>query len=87
MIPNNSKLIVSVITKTAPQLSPLCPPKDLFIKYGTDIEVIKPNERQYMNTKLVDRLKSVNNRKNIIPKHIKMNDGINSFDIPFQCFL
>ena len=86
MILNINKLVVSVITKHAPQLSPLCPPKDLFIKYGINMEVIKPEKIKDINNKILDRFKLFENRKNIMPKLIIINDGLISFDIPFQCF-
>ena len=57
MILNSNKLVVSVITKLAPQLSPLCPPKDLFIRFGINIEVVKPDEMQYNNNKELDIFK------------------------------
>ena len=76
MILNKNKLVVSVITKLAPQLSPLCPPKDLFIKFGIDIEVIKPDKMQYINKKELYRFKSCENRKSIIPIEIIINDGL-----------
>ena len=75
------------MTKPAPQLSPLCPPRDLFIKYGINIEVIKPVKIQDINNELFARFKLVENRKNIIPKQIIINDGFISFNIPFQYFL
>ena len=86
MILNINKLVVSVITKLAPQLSTLCPPKDLFIKFGIDIEDIKPVKMQYINKQVLDIFKLVKNRKSIIPKEIIINDGLISLDIPFQCF-
>ena len=76
MILNSNKLVVSVITKLAPQLSPLCPPKDLFIKFGTKIEVIKPDEMQKNNNKVLDIFKLFINRKRIIPIHRIINDGL-----------
>ena len=48
---------------------------------------MKPDEIQDINNKLVDRLNFVENRKNVIPKKIIANDGLISFDVPFQCFL
>ena len=86
MMPNINKLIVSVITKPAPYVSPLWPPNDLFRIYGIMIEVIKPEKMQYINNKLLERFILFNNRKNIIPKRIVINDGLISFDIPFQYF-
>ena len=84
MILNINKLVVSVITKHAPQLSPLCPPKDLFIKYGINMEGIKPEKIKDINNKILDRFKLFENRKNIIPKEIIIIDGIISLDRPFQ---
>ena len=85
MILNSNKLVVSVITKLAPQLSPLCPPKEFFIKFGIIIEVNKPDSMQYINKQVLDIFKLVKNRKSIIPKEIIINDGLISLDIPFQC--
>ena len=84
MILNINKLVVSVITKHAPQLSPLCPPKDIFIKYGMNMEVIKPEKIKDINNKILDRFKLFENRKNIMPKLIIINDGFISLCIPFQ---
>ena len=67
MILNSNKLVVSVMTKLAPQLSPLCPPKDLFRQYGIIMDVIKPVEMQYINNKVLEIFKLVKNRKSIIP--------------------
>ena len=53
MILNSNKLVVSVITKLAPQLSPLCPPKDLLIKFGINIEGIKPDIIKYNSNKVL----------------------------------
>ena len=84
MIPKINKLVVSVITKLAPYVSPLCPPKDLFIKFGIKIEVIKPDKMQYINIKILDKLLLVKNRKSIIPIEVNTNDGLISQCIPFQ---
>ena len=84
MILNSNKLVVSVITKLAPQLSPQCPPKDLFIKLGVTIEVVKPDVMIYINNKVLDIFILVENRKSIIPIEIIINDGLISLDIPFQ---
>ena len=85
MILNINKLIVSVITKVAPQLSPLCPPKYLFIDFGISLEVIKPDKKQYINNKVLDMLRLVENRNSNIPIVIIINEGRISLDIPFQC--
>ena len=76
MILNINKLLVSVITKLAPQLSPQWPSKDLFIRCGINIEVIKPDKMQYINNKVLDMFKLVKNRKSIIPMEIIINDGL-----------
>ena len=86
MILNINKLVVSVITKPAPQLSPLCPPSDLFRKYGINVEVINPDTIQYIKNKVFDRFKLVKDKKKIIPKLNVINDGLISLEIPFQCF-
>ena len=85
MILNSNKLVVSVITKLAPQLSPLCPPKDLFIKFGIKMEVINPDKMQYINNKVLDIVKLIKNRKDIIPIRSIIKDGFISLDIPSQC--
>ncbi len=82
-----NKLVVSVMIKLAPQLSPLCPPKDLYIRYGINIEVSKPEEKQVINSQELDRLKFSKNRKYIIAKKIIIKDGLSSLDNPFQYFL
>ena len=78
MILNINKLVVSAITKHAPQLSPLCPPKDLFIKFGIDIEDIKPVKMQYINKQVLDIFKLFRKRKRIMPIEIIINDGLSS---------
>ena len=55
--------------------------------YGVNIEVSKPDKIQYINNKPVDIFKLFDIRKNIIPKQIIINDGLISFDSPFQYFL
>ena len=84
MILNSNKLIVSVITKLAPQLSPQWPPKDLLIKFGINIEGINPDKIKYINNKILDVFKSFKNRKSIIPIESIINEGLISLDIPFQ---
>ena len=84
MILNNNKLVVSVMTKLAPQLSPLCPPNDLFIKFGIKMEVIKPVEMQYINNKVLYIFKLFRNRKRIMPPESIIKDGLISLDRPFQ---
>ena len=76
MILRSNKLVVSAITKLAPYVSPLCPPKDLFIKFGISIEVIKPDKIQYINNKVVDIFILFKNRKRIIPIVSIINDGL-----------
>ena len=85
MMLNNSKLVVSVITKLAPKLSPEWPPKYLFIKLGIDTEDVKPENKQYINKKVLDMFKLVKDRKSIIPVKTIITDGIISLDRPFQC--
>ena len=51
------------------------------------MEVIKPEKIKDINNKILDKFKLFENRKNIIPKLIIINDGLISFDIPCQCFL
>ena len=75
------------MTKPAPQLSPLCPPNSLFMQYGINIEVKKPDEIQEINNKLVDKSIFFENRKKVIPRKIIIIDGLISFDIPCQYFL
>ena len=86
MILNSNKLVVSVITKPAPQLSPLCPPNDLFIKCGINIEVANPEEMQYINNKVLDRIKLVVDKNNIMPIKIIINEGLISLEMPRQYF-
>ena len=50
-----------------------------------NIEVIKPDEMQYINNKVVDIFILDENRKSIIPIEIIISDGLISLDIPFQC--
>ena len=87
MILNSNKLIVSVITKPAPQLSPLCPPRNSFIKCGINIEVVNPEEMQYINNKVLDKFKLVVDKKNIMPIQIIINEGLISWEMPLQYFL
>ena len=84
MILNSNKLVVSVMTKLAPQLSPLCPPNDLFINFGINIEVIKPDKMQYINNKILDTFKLFRDRKRIMPIEMINNDGLISLGRPFQ---
>ena len=55
--------------------------------YGINIEVSKPDKIQDINNKPVDIFKLVDSRKDTIPMQIIINDGLISFDIPFQYFL
>ena len=84
MILNSNKLVVSVITKPAPQVSPLCPPRNSFIKCGINIEVVNPEEMQYINNKVLDKFKLVVDKKNIIPTQIIINEGLISWEMPLQ---
>ena len=86
MILNNNKLVVSVITKPAPQLSPLCPSMNLLIKCGINIEVVNPEEMQYINNKVLDKFKLVVDKKNIMPIQIIINEGLSSWGMPLQYF-
>ena len=86
MILNSNKLVVSVITKPAPQLSPLCPPRNLFIKCGINIEVVNPEAMQYINNKVLGKFKLVEEKKNIMPIQIIINEGLISFEMPLQYF-
>ena len=86
MILNSNKLVVSVITKPAPQLSPLWPPNNLFIKCGINTEVVTPEEMQYISNKLADKFKFVEDKKNIIPIKIIINEGRISLEMPRQYF-
>ncbi len=54
---------------------------------GINIEVSKPDKIQDINNKPLDIFKLFESRKNIIPTQIIINDGLISFDIPFQYFL
>ena len=56
------------------------------MKYGTNIDVIKPEKIQYINNKLIDRLELFREKKSIIVKLININEGIISLDIPSQYF-
>ena len=85
MILNSNKLDVSVITKPAPQLSPLWPPKYLFIKCGINIAEITPDKRQYSNNKvLVSKSpklsRSLNDKNSTIKNTILYDDKIISYD-------
>ena len=75
------------MTKPAPQLSPFCPPNSLFMQYGINIEVKKPDKIQEINNKLLDKSKFFESRKKLITRQIIIIDGLISFDIPFQYFL
>ena len=86
MILNSNKLVVSVITKPDLQLSPLCPPRYLFIKYGINIEVVNPEEMQYINNKVLDKFKLVVDKKNIMPIEMIINEGLISWEMPLQYF-
>ena len=85
MILNSNKLVVSVMTKLAPYVSPLCPPIDLLIKYGIKIELLKPEKMQYINNKVFDIFKLIKNKNDTIPMKSIINDGNISLDMPFQC--
>ena len=87
MILKSNKVIVSVITKPAPLLSPLCPPRNLFIKCGINIEVVNPKEIQYINNKLEDKFKLFEDKNNIMPIKIIINEGLISWEMPLQYFL
>ena len=86
MILNSNKLVVSVITKPAPQLSPLCPPRNLFIKCGINIEVVNPEEMQYINNKEVYKFMLFKDKNNIMPIKIIINEGFISLEMPRQYF-
>ena len=84
MILSSNKLLVSVMTRLAPYVSPLCPPRHLFIKCGIEMDVIKPDKMQYVNKKVLDIEKLFRDKKIIMPIEIITNDGLNSLDRPFQ---
>ena len=48
------------------------------------MEVIKPDEMEYINNKVLDIFKLFKNRKIIMPIEIINNDGLISLDRPFQ---
>ena len=64
------------MTKLAPQLSPLCPPKDLFINFGIKMEVNKPEKKQYINNKILDIFNLVKYKKSIVAIEIIISEGL-----------
>ena len=56
------------------------------MKCGINIEVVNPEEMQYINNKVLDKFKLVVDKKNIIPIQIIINEGLISWEMPLQYF-
>ena len=73
------------MTKLAPQLSPLCPPRSLFINFGIEIEANKPDKTQYDNiNNVLNMFIRAKNKNSIVTAAMTNRDGLISLDIPFQ---
>ena len=51
-----------------------------------NIEVVNPEEMQYINNKVLEKFKLVEDKKNIMPIQIIINEGLISLEMPLQHF-